>query len=177
MIPSHSYAKGPVFHALDNMSVKPDARSALGRLEAALKDKASSNFEDLYKTFDMYLFAPLNLEAARTTAALERLHRTWYDAHSNENYFHAHQPIAPIIGMGFLQTLEISLRGSGAPLPIDSWWVMNHAKFEVINFVSRHQVTMLVCTPSPNGYVPTAIWSPTAEAYTTGLLGVVTRKF
>jgi hypothetical protein len=176
-VPAHSYAKGPIFYALDTMSVRPDARALLGRLEDALKDKASSDFDELDETFAQYLYAPLKLSAALTPAALSHLKRTWYDASSKDNYFHEHQPIGPIIGMGFLKTLKISLRGTGAPLPIDSWWIMDHSKFEVLTLVSNHQVTMLVCTPRPRGPVPTGIWGTTAEAYTTGRLGVVTRRF
>ena len=176
-VPAHSYAKGPIFCALDMMSVRPDARTLLRRLELALEDKASSNFEQLDKTFALYLYGPMELSAAQTPSALSHLSRTWYDAGSKDNYFHEHQPIGPIIGMGFLKTLEISLRGTDAPLPIDSWWVMDHSKFQVMNFVSPQQVTMLVCTPRPRGRVPTGIWATKAEAYTTGRLGVVTRRF
>ncbi len=175
--PSHSYAKGPVFVGLDTMSVHADARNLLTQLEMALKAKANAKFSDMVDTFAHHIFAPLGMNEALKPDALAYLHRTWYDATSKCNFFLEYQPIGPIIGWGFLKTIEISLKGTNAPLPIDSWWLMDHTDFEVVNLVSPQQVTMLVCTPRPQGVVPTAIQSSTAEAYTTGRLGVETRKF
>lgn len=175
--PSHSYAKGPVFVGLDAMSVHMNARSLLGQLATGIDARRSSNYSDLDQVFAQFIFTPLGMTQALRPEALAYLHSTWYDASSKDNFFPDDQPIGPIIGKGFLKTIEISLKGTTAPVPIDSWWLMDHTDFEVINFVSPQQVTMLVCTPRPIGAVPTAIMSPTAEAYTTGRLGVETRKF
>lgn len=177
LAPSHSYAKGPVFVGLDAMSVHMNARSMLGQLATAIDARKSSNYSDLDQVFAQFIFTPLGMTEALRPEALAYLHSTWYDASSKDNFFPQDQPIGPIIGMGFLKTIDISLKGTAAPLPIDSWWLMDHTDFEVINFVSLQQVTMLVCTPRPEGAVPTAIMAPTAEAYTTGRLGVETRKF
>ena len=46
----------------------------------------------------------------------------------------------------------------------------------MINLVSEQQVTLLLATPRPAGGHPAAIWGK-AEAYTTGLFGLVTRKY
>jgi hypothetical protein len=173
----HSFSKGAVYFALDQMSARPDARELMERFARALNDKASSGFPDLEVTFDQYLFAPLQMEAARTSASMTYLREYWFDANSAKSYFPDYQPIAPICGMGLLKTIEESLKGQPDPLPIDSWWLMDHQRFEVITLVSKQQVTMLVATPRPSGPTPTAIWSAAAEGYTTGRLGVVTRKF
>lgn len=175
-VPSHSYAKGPVFVALDDMSVRPDAGTLLSQLATAISGTATS-YSNLDDIFAQHLFTPMGMTEALRPDSLAYLKRTWYDANSKDNFFHAYQPIGPIIGQGFLKTIEISLKGGGTPLPIDSWWLMDHTDFEVINLVSARQVTMLVCTPRPSGAVPTAIMSSTAEAYTTGRLGVETRRF
>ena len=175
--PSHSYAKGPVFVGLDAMSVHSDARNMLMQLAAAIAAKKSTHYNRLDQTFAQFIFTPMGMTDALKPDALAYLYTTWYDASSSENFFPHYQPIGPIIGEGFLKTIEISLKGTKAPLPIDSWWLMDHTDFEVVNFVSPQQVTMLVCTPRPIGAVLTAIMSPTAEAYTTGRLRVETRRF
>jgi hypothetical protein len=78
--------------------------------------------------------------------------------------------------MGLLKTIEESLKGQPDPLPIDSWWLIGHDRFEVITLISKQLATMLVATPRPGGATPTAIWSADAEGYTTGRLGIVTRR-
>jgi hypothetical protein len=173
----HSFSKGSVYVALDEMSTRADARELMERFARALSDKASAGFPDLEATFDQYLFAPLKMETARTAASMSYLRDYWFDATSKASYFPDDQPIAPICGMGLLKVIEESLKGRPNPLPIDSWWLMDHDKFEVITLVSKQQVTMLVATPRPSGPTPTGIWSAAAEGYTTGRLGIVTRKF
>ena len=78
--------------------------------------------------------------------------------------------------MGLLKNIEESLKGQPDPLPIDSWWLIGHDRFEVITLISKQLATMLVATPRPSGATPTAIWSADAEGYTTGRLGIVTRR-
>lgn len=175
----HSFSKGSVYFALDQMSVRADARELMKRFARALSDNASSGFPNLEVTFDQYLFAPLGdqLAAARSPEAMAYLRKYWFDPDSQNSYFPNYQPIAPICGQGLLTTLEVSLNRQPDPLPIDSWWLMGHDRFEVITLVSEQQVTMLVATPRPSGPTPTAIWSADVEGYTTGRLGIVTRKF
>jgi hypothetical protein len=179
LVADHSFSKGSVYSALDQMSVRADARNLMERFGRALSDKASSGFPDLEVTFDQYLFAPLGAQMApaRSPAALAYLRDYWFDPNSQNSYFPNYQPIASICGMGLLKTIEESLKGQPDPLPIDSWWFIGHDRFEVITLVSKQQVTMLVATPRPSGATPTAIWSADADGYTTGRLGIVTRKF
>jgi hypothetical protein len=146
------------------------------RLARAISDTATNDFRDLDKTFDQYLFSPLNMAAARTVSNLSYLKQYWLDGDSPHAYFTEFQPVAPIMAMGILKVIEESLKGQPQPKPIDAWWIIDHIDFEVISLVSSQQVTMLLATPRPPHF-PTGIWSPTAEGYTTGLRGVVTRKF
>ena len=173
----HSFAKGAVYFGLDQMSVRPDARELMKQLARAIADKASDGFPELERTFDQYLFAPLNIEAARSEVSMSYLREYWFDPDSKKSYFPEFQPIAPICAMGLLKVIEESLKGDPSTLPIDSWWLMDNTRFEVITLVSKQQVTMLVATPRPLGPTPIGIFNPDANGYTTGRLGVVTRKF
>jgi hypothetical protein len=146
-------------------------------LARALSDKASSNFPDLELTFDQYIFSPLGVHANRIVAISGYLRSNWFDVDSPDVYFREMQPVAPIIGTGFLKTLELALKGDPQPKPIDSWWILDYPDVEMINLVSERQVTLLMATPRPAGIHPTGIWEKTAEAYTTGLFGLVTRKY
>jgi len=177
IVAGHSFSKGAIYAGLDRMSVRPNARELLKGLAGAIQDKASDGFPSMEATFDQYLFAPLNMDEARSAASMSYLKEFWFDPASKNAYFPHHQPIAPICAMGLLKVIEESLKGDPNPLPIDSWWLMDHTDFEVITLVSKQQVTMLVATPRPLGSTLTAIWSAAAEGYTTGRMGVVTRKF
>src|SRR5262249_28894981 len=118
---------------------------------------------------------PLNLEPARTPANMQYLRR-WFNETLPDVFFPEFQPVAPIFALGVLKTIDESLKGQPRPLPIDAWWVLDHTVFEVVTLVSKHQVPMLVATPSPSA-PPVGIWSPTADVWTTGRRGVISRRF
>ena len=105
-VPHSACAKGPLFHYLDDMSKRPNARELLKALARALEDKVSGGFPELEKTLDHYLFTPLGVPAAQIAAISNYFTSRWLDAASPDVYFREMQPIAPIIGMGLLKTLE-----------------------------------------------------------------------
>jgi hypothetical protein len=175
-IVGHACAKGSILYGLDQLSVSDNAREQLEKLARAIGDTANSDFNDLEKTFDHHLFSPLSLEPARTPANIQYLRR-WFDESSPDALFPEFQPVAPIFAMGVLKAIDESLKGQLQPLPIDAWWVLDHRVFEVVTLVSKQQVTMLVATPRPSGVPSAAIWSPSADAWTTGRRGVVSRRF
>jgi len=172
----HSCSKGPIFYYLDEMSRKPDARELLERLHRAISDKASSGFPDLEITFDQYMFTPLKV-GERINAISNYLKKYWFDLDSPDIFFPDLQPIQPIFAEGLLKAISLSLKREGKPTPIDAWWIVDHADFRMMNFVSLQQITLLMVTPRPAGNFPKRIWGEYAEAYTTARLGVVTRKF
>lgn len=173
----HSISKGAIFYALDQISTAPNARDLLERLAMAIGDRATSDFSDLETVYELYLFRPLNAPPARIAAAKEHLRQRWHDLASPDLFFREFQPIAPIVAMGIMKTIEESLKGHPQPLPIDSWWLADHNKVEMITLLSKQQVTLLFATPRPPIRTPRELWSPDVEAWTTGRLGVVTRKF
>jgi hypothetical protein len=174
-IRGHPCAKGSILYGLDQLSTAENARELMERLARAIADKATNDFSELEVTFDHYLFSPLNLEPARTPSNMAYLKR-WFDGNLEDALFPEFQPVAPIFALGVLKTIEESLKTQPRPLPIDAWWILDHNTFQIITLVSRHQVTMLLATPRPSTIPPTAIWSPSADAWTTGRLGVVTRQ-
>ncbi len=176
-IPFSAVAKGPLFHHLDEMSTRPNARDLLTTLEQALSNTASSDFPNLEMTLAHHLFLPLGVAAPQIRSISDYFISHWLDVGSPDVYFPEKQPIAPIIGTGLLKTLQLSLSGAPQPKPVDLWWVLDYPDVEIINLVSARQVTLLLATPRPAGRPPAGIWRTTAEAYTTGLLGLVTRKY
>jgi len=173
----HAISKGSILYALDQLSTGPNARDALEGLSRAIGDKATSDFTDLETTFDHYLFSPLSMATARISAVKQHLRQRWFDLTSPELFFLEFQPIAPIVALGIMKAIDASLKEQPQPLPIDSWWVVDHTNVEMITLVSKQQVTLLFATPRPPIRTPAELWSPEVEAWTTGRQGVVTRKF
>jgi len=176
-VPQFPFVKGQILSALDQLSVAPGARSNLEALARALHNIASNDFQDFGAVIDQFLFAPLRLEQSRSAVSMQHIRDQWLDPASPTTYFPDDQPIAPTFAGGMLVAVERSLADAPDPRPIDSWWIMNHRKFEVITLVSPRQVTMLLCTPPPRGVPPSGIWHPEAEGYVTGHHGVVTRRY
>ena len=175
LVPEHSTAKGPAFFYLDEMSKKPNARELLRNFASAISDTASAGFRDLHTVYDQHLLRPL--AAGPSVAGITSyLQQSWFDQASSQLYFPHLPPVAPIIAMGTLKTIELSLRGESYPLPIDSWWIVDQPDVRIINLVSPQQVTHIMATPRPAGKFPGGVWGKSAEAYTTGAFGVVTRR-
>jgi len=176
-VPQYPFVKGQILYALDLLSVGPDAHLRLSKLETALKNIASNDFQDFANVIEQYMFVPLNMTESLKPQSMAHIQQQWLDPSSAATYFPDHQPIAPTFASGMLRTVSVSLAGTGQPKPIDAWWVLGHKTFEVMTLVSDRQVTMLLCTPSPRGAPPSGLWHPSAEGYVTGHHGVVTRQY
>lgn len=159
-----SVAKGPVTVCLDQISIRADARPRLEALRGAVAALAPG-FDGLETVFAQHLFKDFYTpdQVARLS---EYLKRYWFDVETG--WWPAFQPIAPIYGLGLLQTLSASLAPkAAAPVPIDSYWVLNHNHVEMINLVSQRQVTLLIATPPPVEMSPSGMWSETSQAWVT----------
>ncbi len=172
---SNPVAKGPIPYCLGQMSIRPNARALLEELRSGIESAHSNDFRELAAAFDKYLFQPTNFGAEKGTQATALLQKNWFDARSPDAFFPAFQPIAPLYAAGVLKTLELSLNGRPAPLPIDAWWVLGYAQVELINLVTARQVTLLITTPYPPIIVMKMLLPDFTEVWTTGR-GISTRK-
>lgn len=171
-----SVTKGPVTHALDEMSVRPDARVLLTRLKEAIDALQPIGYANLEVVLEQYLLQPILTDPARSAAAAVYLNQLWFNQKSPDLYFREEQPIVETFAVGMTQCLTASLTGSPDPLPIDAWWLIRHGRFEVINLVSPHQVTLLFASPTPKGKMGSNYWSNFGQAWITGQLSVTTRR-
>ena len=162
--PNDSVAKGPVTICLDRISIRPDARARLEALRQAISALAPAGYRGLEGAFARHLF-PDFFTADQIARLSDYLGRYWFSEATG--MWPEFQPIAPIYATGLLHTLNISLASKGHPLPIDSYWILNHHQVEMINLVSARQVTLLICTPSPVEVAPSGMWSEESEAWVT----------
>lgn len=160
--PNDSVAKGPVTVCLDRMSIAADARPRLEALRSAIAALAQG-YQGLEGAFAQYLF-PGFFTADLIAQLSDYLGRNWFSEATG--WWPAFQPIAPIYATGLLHTLNLSLAPK-SPLPIDSYWILNHHEVELINLVSARQVTLLIATPSPVERPPSGMWSEESQAWVT----------
>jgi hypothetical protein len=162
--PNDSVAKGPVTICLDQISIRADARSRLEALRQAIIALEPAGYGRLEGAFAQYLF-PGFFNADQIARLSEYLGRYWFSEATG--CWPEFQPIAPIYATGLLQTLNTSLALQGDPLPIDSYWILNHHQVEMLNLVSARQVTLLIATPSPVELAPSGMWSEQSQAWVT----------
>jgi len=162
--PNDSVAKGPVTICLDQISIRADARPRLEALRRAIIALAPGGYRGLEGAFAQHLF-PGFFNADQIARLSEYLGRYWFDEATG--WWPEFQPIAPIYATGLLQTLNTSLAPKADPLPIDSYWVLNHHHVEMLNLVSARQVTLLIATPSPAELAPSGMWSEESQAWVT----------
>lgn len=165
-------AKGPVTYCLDALSVNAiNPTYYLGELRTALFNWTQTpGAVGLADVLDKYLFKPVyTTDANKRTAAVNYLKASWFGI--SGTYF---GDIGRVYAAGLVQTLELSLIDGGGPrptpLPIDLYWIVDHKQtagtVELINLLSKYQVTLLIATPRPAGFSST-IFSETSKAWTT----------
>ena len=142
-------AKGAVTLCLDEMSTAGNAGEQLAGLRDALKAIAPT-YAGLAAVLAQRLL-PQHFASTDIPAIQAHLAQYWFNEQTG--WWPLFQPVAPIYGAGLLQTLNLSLAGK-TPLPIDSYWVLNHQNVEMINLVSARQVTLIIATPPPPGTPP-----------------------
>jgi hypothetical protein len=162
--PNDSVAKGPVTVCLDQISIRTDARSRLEALRQAIIALAPGGYRGLEGAFAQYLF-PGFFNANQIARLSEYLGRYWFSEATG--WWPQFQPIAPIYATGLLHTLNTSLARKGDPLPIDSYWILNHHQVEMLNLVGARQVTLLIATPSPVEMAPSGMWSEESQGWVT----------
>jgi hypothetical protein len=141
--------KGSIPECLDAMSRHADGRALLKQLQEGIEALRGKDFEGLADAFAKNLYTPIYRDPKRSRALTAYLTKYWFDQSSPAAYFPDLQPIAPMYAEGILTTITLSLRGRGKPTPIDGWWVINHQGFQMINLVSKQQITLLIATPRP----------------------------
>lgn len=161
--PDDPAAKGPVTECLDAISVASDARNRLTTLQQAIFDIQAVNFRGLEDVFARHLFQEF-YTADQIVSIVEYLRTNWF---TETGWWPSFQPIAPIYALGLLQTLRASLSIIGAPLPIDSYWILGQGQVELVSLVSPRQVTLLISTPAPTEFTPSGQLSHPCEVWVT----------
>jgi len=179
-------AKGAICYCLDEFSKARGARLRITRLRDAIK-KLAPSYEGLTQAFDEYLVAHVYPDRERRQRISTYLDTYWFAARARTSYFPA-TPVAQIYAEGVLETLELSLKGSRRPVPINAWWVLDADEFKMLNFANLKggvtvggDVTLLIMTPRPTRSgraAPPWILGDEAEAYVTARQGraVTTRR-
>ena len=162
--PNDPVAKGPVTVCLDQISTGKDARARLERLRREIIALERAHYRGLEGVFAEHLFAGF-YNADQIRRITEYLKRYWFDEETG--WWPAFQPIAPIYALGLVQTLNASLAPNGDPLPIDSYWILNHNHVEMLNLASARQVTLLISTPPPPELGPSGIGSESSQVWVT----------
>jgi hypothetical protein len=172
--PNDPVAKGPVTVALDRMSVSSSARSKLSKLRTALMGLSAPSYNGLTAVLKQHLlpevYDPLKIELIG-----EYLEKSWFS--EAQGAWPHHQPIAPTYAMGLIRTLNASLAKGGkasAVTPIDSYWIVDHGRVELLTMKSAQQVTLLIMTPAPSFQMSSHLWSEDAEVTVTGVRSGVT---
>jgi hypothetical protein len=157
MDPDWPCAKGPVPYGLDTISSKPDARTRLEQLQAAISALAGVNYRGLETVLEAHVLQPIYSNPADAADVAAHLKKYWFDETSTEAYFSG--PIAQIYAVGVLNAVELSLKSApGAPpVPINAWWVVDQPAVKMLSLalvdsgdVTRSdRVTLLVLTPRP----------------------------
>ena len=151
--PGDPFVKGAACQCLDMLPAHPDKMEAL---QTALLGIASSEFVGLETVLGQFLL-PLKYNASQTAQLVQHLKEYWFDPTSTNSYFPG-IPVAKTYGRGLLKTLSLSMRTT-PPLPINSYWVLDHKEFYMLNLPPGRQVTLLIATPRPpvvatDGIVP-----------------------
>jgi hypothetical protein len=137
---------------LEELSRDTDARAILDTLRRDIMALAPT-YSGLAAVFETDLLA-LIYSSAEATAIRLHLERHWFDAPAATAYFAG--AVAEIYAKGVLNALDLALNGSPSdrpPLGIDAWWLVDHAKVEMVTTRSpgSDRLTLQVLTPRPAG--------------------------
>ena len=135
--------KGAACQALDALSGN---RHGLLNLQAGIASIAGANYHGLENVLGQHLL-PVKYAAADVAKIVTHLKACWFDPTSSACFFSG-MTVAPVYAQGMLKTIELSL-ASNTPVPIDSWWALDHSLVEMLNFATPRQVTLIIATPRP----------------------------
>jgi hypothetical protein len=169
-------AKGAICYCLDEFSTGPKARERVQNLSDAISALTPS-YAGLADVFDQHLLSYKFKKPASRLAIVDFLNTYWFDPKSRVSFFPG-VPVAKIYAKGVLQALKLSLGGKGPVVPINSWWILDASKVELLSIADQEadvtvsgNVTLLIETPRPKKIagmaVPPWILGNTAEAYVT----------
>lgn len=148
MTSPNSCMKGPACQALDALSA---SRPGMVQLQAALGGLGPS-FAGIENVLATNLLPARRSPAPYSQADIDGirtiLRTCWFDPTSPTYYFPIEHEPAKIYGLGMLKTLDEALTRN---VPIDSWWALDHAEFDMLNLATAHQVTLVIATPRPAG--------------------------
>jgi hypothetical protein len=135
--------KGAACQALDALSKD---RAGLEALKGALREIQVREYAGLEHVLGRYLL-PAAYGAGDVEEIVAHLTSCWFDPTSSDFFFPG-LSVAPIYGQGLSTTLSLALE-STPNLPVDAWWVLDHAEFGMLNFRTPRQVTLIIATPRP----------------------------
>jgi hypothetical protein len=166
---TNSVAKGPVLYCLEELSIRPNGRFFLEGARNAIADLAPSGYRNLGHALAAHLVFPIFGVGKKSEKFMKYLNDYWLNPDSPTCEFVEQQPVCPVFGEGLVKTIDLSLQAAtgDSPKPIDTWWIVDHPKVEMINLVSKFCVTLLVATPRPLIIAPRGILNVEAEAWST----------
>jgi hypothetical protein len=141
--PGAPCVKGAACQALDALSKE---RAGLEALKSALRGIQANEYAGLETVLGRYLL-PAAYGAEEVKDIVAHLASCWFDPRSPDCFFPGIS-VAAIYGQGLTTSLSLALQSTPS-LPIDSWWALDHAEFDMLNFRTARQVTLLIATPRP----------------------------
>jgi len=162
VLPLHTpCAKGWLPYALEECSRMPRGRAILDELLDAMVQSLAPDYQNLTEIFDHYLLSHVVPDTHRAKV-VRHLERHWFGSDRREAFF-PDQDVAAIYGQGVINTLELSLCGSGkSPAPITSWWIVDSPTVKMLTFgevdgrgSAEGAITLLIMTPRPQGAADT----------------------
>jgi hypothetical protein len=167
-------AKGAICYGLDQFSKGPGARKRIQALHDAIAALGPS-YAGLTEVFDEYLLKHV-FNAGQRRVARDKLNEFWFD-HTSPTALFRQKPVAQIYAEGVLKALDLSLKGKGRPVPIESWWIVDSTDFRMLSLADvkggetvGSRVTLLIMTPRPAEDGPSVsarILGNASEAYST----------
>ncbi|GAB4226480.1 MAG: hypothetical protein Kow0032_04160 [Methyloligellaceae bacterium] len=142
-----SVSKGPVVRALEEISRGKDAKARLEALRAGILAAAEKDFAGLGEVFRENLLRHWSAVDAKGPDLINRmaayLAQNWFSEELND---FGHKT-AEIYARGILSAIDASLRGGDPPLPIDSVWIVNHERVEMVVLERPDLILLLILTP------------------------------
>jgi hypothetical protein len=135
----NSVAKGPILYCLDELSKRQDAAERLDALRTGLQQLESRGYQHLNDVLAAYLFPGVYEDPRKIAIFQAYLDEYWFNERKATAEFREHQPVAPTFVAGVIKTISLALN-EPTPKTIDAWWVVDHPRFEVINFVTANRV-------------------------------------
>lgn len=151
--PGPHISKGPLCYCLDKVSRRSDAVKRLGKLRKDLQGLKNAGYQGSAEVFRKHLFDVCKI--GDTNSVVKYLKMYWFNEYGG--WWPHLQPIEPAFCIGIIKTLKVAI---DKKLPIESYWLIVKAGFEMTIAQSPYQVTLLIMTPEPADPRASGVWTP-----------------